>query len=109
MFFKRKPLPITPVDTGRDFAGRYSQDGVSQLPSENPLRIFFNAHRVGPGVWKWDHYFDAYHRHLQKFRGRNPRIAEIGIYSGGSLIMQQSYFGNPQIYGVDIEPTCGCY
>src|SRR5690349_20921641 len=57
-------------------------------PSEtNPLREYFDRVSTGPGVWKWLHYFDIYHRHLSKFRGRPVSIVEIGVYSGGSLSM----------------------
>jgi hypothetical protein len=76
----------------------------------NPLRTYFDSHGEGPGIWKWNHYFDIYHRHFSRFRGREVRILEIGIYSGGSLGMWRDYFGpNCQVYGVDIEPACKAY
>ena len=76
----------------------------------NPLQRYFDAHQTGRGIWKWNHYFDIYHRHLQKFIGREVHIVEVGIYSGGSLNMWREYFG-PQcrVYGVDIEPACRSY
>jgi hypothetical protein len=74
---------------------------------KNPLESWFNDHKTGPGVWKGLHYFKAYHRHLQKFRGRKVNVLEIGIFSGGSLQMWQDYFGaGATIYGVDINPAC---
>jgi hypothetical protein len=76
----------------------------------NPLRDFFNRRREGRGIWKCDHYFDIYHRHLRQFRGRDVHVLEIGIYSGGSLEMWREYFGSAaHIYGVDIEPACKFY
>src|SRR5579864_8038519 len=76
----------------------------------NPLREFFDSHQEGRGIWKWNHYFDIYHQHFSRFRGRNVRVLEIGIYSGGSLEMWRDYFGSGcQIYGVDIEPACKAY
>lgn len=76
----------------------------------NPLRAYVNGIKTGPGVWKWDHYFDIYHRHFEKFRGREVHILEIGVFSGGSLGMWRHYFG-PQcrVYGVDIDPACKAY
>ncbi len=76
----------------------------------NPLRAYFDAHTAGRGIWKWNHYFDIYHRHFARFRGREVHILEIGIYSGGSLDLWKDYFG-PQchVYGVDIEPACKQY
>jgi SAM-dependent methyltransferase len=76
----------------------------------NPLRTYFDSHREGPGIWKWNHYFDVYHRHFSHLRGRSVRVLEIGIYSGGSLAMWRDYFGpSCQVYGVDIEPACKAY
>jgi len=33
----------------------------------NPLQAHFDSIKEGPGIWKWEHYFDIYHRHLNKF------------------------------------------
>jgi hypothetical protein len=76
----------------------------------NPLRAFFDARTEGQGIWKWDHYFDVYHRHLERFRGSAVHILEIGIYSGGSLELWRDYFGGGcQVYGVDVEEACRSY
>jgi SAM-dependent methyltransferase len=83
----------------------------ASVPTEaNPLLEYFNAHTEGPGLWKWLHYFDIYHRHFKKFVGREVNVLEVGIYSGGSLGMWREYFGKGcHIYGVDIEPACMTY
>lgn len=79
-------------------------------PTPNPLEAYFDAHREGPGIWKWRHYFDIYHRHFAKFIGRPVNVLEIGVFSGGSLPMWREYFGpEATIYGVDIEPACKAY
>ena len=76
----------------------------------NPLRAYFEAHEQGRGIWKWLHYFDIYDRHFASFRNREVHILEIGIYSGGSLLMWKEYFGpKARIYGVDIEPLCKAF
>lgn len=73
----------------------------------NPLETYFDSRVDGPGLWKWRHYFEAYHTHFSKFRGKRPKILEIGVYSGGSLEMWREYFGADCEYiGVDIDPTC---
>jgi hypothetical protein len=76
----------------------------------NALHSYFENVRTGPGVWKWEHYFEVYDRHFSKFRNRPMNVLEIGIYSGGSLGMWRDYFG-PQctVYGVDIEESCKLY
>src|SRR5690349_460018 len=95
---------------------RYGQKfpRIINSPSEpapaNWLEEYFDAHTTGPGLWKWRHYFDIYDKHFAKFRGREVHILEVGIFSGGSLDMWKSYFGDDaHIYGVDIEPTCRAY
>jgi hypothetical protein len=83
------------------------------LPSpidSNPLWKYFSEYKEGPGIWKFNHYFDNYERHFARFRGQQVHVLEIGIYSGGSLQMWQNYFGPAcKIYGVDIEPRCTAY
>lgn len=84
--------------------------GAAAHAEANPLRDHFDAHTEGPGIWKWRHYFEIYHRHLAKFVGATVRVVEVGIYSGGSLPMWADYFGpGCHIYGVDIEPACRKY
>ncbi len=76
----------------------------------NPLWEYFQNHKEGHGIWKWEHYFDIYHRHFARFVGQKVNVLEIGIYSGGSLEMWRSYFGEKShIYGVDIEEECKTY
>jgi methyltransferase family protein len=74
------------------------------------LETYFDGHTSGPGIWKWRHYFPIYERHLSPFVGRPVRVVEIGVFSGGSLGMWRSYFGEQaEIIGVDVEPACRSY
>lgn len=78
--------------------------------SPNPLTAYFQAHDTGRGILKWEHYFDIYHHHFNKFAGREICILEIGVYSGGSLEMWHHYFGPKcRVIGVDIEDACRAY
>ena len=78
--------------------------------SRNPLWHYFQNHKDGSGIWKWEHYFDIYNRHLARFVGQEVNVLEIGVYSGGSLEMYRSYFGEKShIYGVDILESCKAY
>ncbi len=71
---------------------RTSPRPEAQLPGENPLaEYFFN--NPGRLIHKWHHYFDIYHRHFARFRGRSPVVVEIGVFHGGSLQMWHHYFG----------------
>jgi SAM-dependent methyltransferase len=78
--------------------------------SSNPVRDYFDRHDEGPGLQKWLHYFEIYHRHLGKFVGRNPVVVEVGVGSGGSLAMWRQYFGaGSRVHGIDIDPGCIAY
>jgi hypothetical protein len=78
--------------------------------SANPLRSLADDISIGPGLWKWRHYLDIYHRHLSKFAGRSVQVVEVGVYSGGSLHMWKHYFGSGcRISGVDMQPACKQY
>ncbi|WP_337175004.1 class I SAM-dependent methyltransferase [Paludisphaera sp.] len=93
-------LPAPPADSPR----------LDRSEAGNPLWDYFEANATGPGIVKWRHYFEIYHRHLRKFVGREARIVEIGVYSGGSLGMWRSYLGDKtQIVGIDIDPVCKVY
>jgi hypothetical protein len=76
----------------------------------NPLWDYFQNHKDGRGIFKWEHYFEIYHRHFSRFVGQKVNVLEIGVSSGGSLEMWRSYFGEKShIYGVDIEEACKAY
>lgn len=82
--------------------------GTDQPSGE--LESYFDAHLEGPGIWKWRHYFPIYERHLRRFVGTDIHVVEIGVFSGGSLGMWHSYFGErAQIHGVDIDERCRSY
>ena len=73
---------------------------------ENPLEKYFRGN-TGRVIHKWIHYFEVYHRHFERFRGKPVVILEFGVNKGGSLQMWRDYFGNKAtIYGVDIDPRC---
>ena len=51
--------------------------GASPYIGRNPLLKYFDSVDAGPGIWKWSHYFDVYHKHLARFRGTNATIVEV--------------------------------
>lgn len=72
----------------------------------NPLTDYFRRNE-GRRIHKWMHYFDIYHRHFERFRGKPVVVLEFGVSHGGSLQMWRDYFGRKaRIYGVDINPRC---
>jgi hypothetical protein len=107
-------VPIPSQRAGRAFATAHDwHQEKTLMPGStplNPMREYVHTHLAGPGIWKWSHYFDVYHRHCERFRGKEVHVLEIGIYSGGSLGLLREYFGQKAvIHGVDIQPSCKVY
>jgi hypothetical protein len=94
----------TRVDHGVPAAAAEPEDSGDP---ENPLWRYFHCHTEGPGIHKWIHYFEIYHRHLAKFMGKPVHLVEIGVQSGGSLEMWREYLGpGCRITGIDIDEEC---
>jgi hypothetical protein len=51
---------------------------------DNPLLAYF-LDNPGRLINKWMHYFDIYHRHLARHRGKPCTLVEFGVFHGGSL------------------------
>jgi hypothetical protein len=66
--------------------------------------IFYTLPKISD---KWDRYFDVYERHLEKFKGKNITLVEVGVQNGGSLDMWSKYLGpDSKIVGIDVDPAC---
>jgi len=98
---------------GLEWSAQHRPAAATAAPTryaDNRLWEFFQNKKTGHGIWKWEHYFGVYDRHLRRFRGQNLSLLEIGIFSGGSLEMWRDYFGDGcAITGVDIEEACKVY
>ncbi|MEQ8586272.1 MAG: class I SAM-dependent methyltransferase [Thalassobaculaceae bacterium] len=72
--------------------------------SSGPLyELFLRGH--DKRIHRWHHYFDAYERHLSRYRGTPVRMLEIGVQHGGSIGMWAEYLGDrATLVGVDIDP-----
>lgn len=58
-------------------------------------------------IHKWNHYFEIYDTHFERFVGRDIVILEIGVSQGGSIQLWKSFFGSKlKYYGIDINPKC---
>ncbi|KAL7444719.1 hypothetical protein ACHAXM_010927 [Skeletonema potamos] len=54
----------------------------------------------------WPIYFEAYHNHWQRHRGKEVVFMEIGVQSGGKIPLLRDYFGKGLTYvGVDINKS----
>lgn len=73
------------------------------------LQEWFDSHR-GRLIHKWPHYFAAYEKHFDRFRGQDVTVLEIGISHGGSIEMWKEYFGpRLRLYAIDIDPRCAMF
>ena len=79
---------------------------MSRTNADSPLEQYFRANDQRL-IHKWNHYFEIYERHFDRFRGKEITILEIGVSQGGSLQMWKHYFGDQAtIHGIDIDPRC---
>ena len=63
------------------------------------------ALHTGPRLFKFAHYYPAYHAHISRFRRRPVTLLEIGVGYGGSLRLWRRYFGRrARIIGIDMNP-----
>lgn len=53
--FLAAPATIRGYRSNRNWPALNTAQEISER--EKPLRDFFNRHRQGRGIWKWDHYF----------------------------------------------------
>jgi len=79
---------------------------VKQVPGGTTFRQFYDSYTLPRGIWKWSNALDAYQRHFAGLAGGPVALAEVGVQSGGSLLMWKSLLG-PQchVYGIDINPA----
>jgi hypothetical protein len=92
--------------------GKRLPPSTTPLPADPPaslsdLEAYAEAHETGPGIFKWQHYYEIYERHLSRFRGQDVQLVEIGVAGGGSLGMWRDYLGpTARICGIDVDPGC---
>jgi len=71
------------------------------------FQAYYNHHTDGRGIWKWNNALDAYQRHFGPLAGGALSVAEVGVQSGGSMLMWKAALGNQiKLYGLDINPAC---
>jgi hypothetical protein len=92
----------------RDYLFRAGRGPVAVADEPaNPLVKYLEGNPEGRLVHRWRHYFDIYHRHFARFRGKPITMIEIGVFNGGSLQMWRDYFGRQaRIVGVDCLAEC---
>lgn len=83
-----------------------AQNSTNKQPTMT-FQQWYNSHNSGRGIWKWANALDAYQRHFGAQVGQPLSVAEVGVQSGGSILMWQSVLGKQiKFYGLDINPGC---
>lgn len=90
-----------------DATGNATGNG-STLGGQHPsFREWYNGHNEGRGIWKWANALDAYQRHFARMVGTPVAVSEVGVQSGGSILMWKAVLGEQiKFYGLDINPGC---
>lgn len=85
--------------------GTYAGLAAKQQPMT--FQGFYSSHMTGRGIWKWSNALDAYQRHLAPLAGRSLALVEVGVQSGGSILMWKAVLGpGLHYYGLDINTAC---
>lgn len=66
---------------------------------------YYDGHE-GRGMWKWNVALDAYQRHFGAFSTKESKMLEIGVQSGGSILMYKQVLPKTYYYGMDINRNC---
>ena len=103
------------INTHNARASFQAQEGQAKLlfgehvENWTPFHEYFSLYHSCescPRVDKWEPYFNAYHRHFERFRGKSVTFVEVGVQSGGSALMWRWYFGeNLRYIGIDVNPN----
>jgi hypothetical protein len=71
--------------------------------NKRSLKYYFNDTKFFSG--KWENYFPIYEEIFSKYKNKNIKFVEIGVFSGGSLFMWKKFFGpKAKIIGIDLNP-----
>eukprot|EP00956_Cyclotella_meneghiniana_P024854 scaffold50660_cov69-Cyclotella_meneghiniana.AAC.3 len=82
----------------------YFHNYLNKFAAQQPLSP--KDFKTLPLLYIWPIYFEAYHNHWQRYRGKEVVFMEIGVQSGGKIPMLRDYFGPGFTYiGVDINPS----
>lgn len=76
-------------------------------PGKTPVAAAFDAL---PRLQTWPHYFEMYHNHLYRFRGKDVVFMEVGVQSGGKIPLLRDLIGPGFRYvGIDINDATKRY
>jgi len=78
------------------------QNKTKQAPG---FQAYYATH-TGRGMWKWGQALDMYQTHLGPHAAQAGNMLEIGVQSGGSVLMYHSVLPQFHYYGMDVNQNC---
>jgi len=78
------------------------QNSTKQSPT---FQAYYETH-AGRGMWKWSQALDAYQLHFGPHVAQPGTILEIGVQSGGSILMYHAVMPQFHYYGMDVNKNC---
>jgi len=91
----------------RRIRGNATGNATTQGAQPVGFQQWYTAHNAGRGIWKWGNALDAYQRHFQSMVGHPVSVSEVGVQSGGSILMWKAVLGQQiKFFGLDINPGC---
>lgn len=78
------------------------QNKTKQSPT---FQAYYETH-AGRGMWKWGQALDAYQVHFGPHAALAGNMLEIGVQSGGSILMYHSVLPQFHYYGMDVNTNC---
>jgi len=81
-----------------------NRSDAHQAPASPSFPAYVESVTTGRGIWKWNNALVAYERHFAKWKMQPVRIGEVGVWSGGSLLMWPATLGPLcRVFGMDIS------
>jgi len=88
-------------------AGNATGNGSALGLTPPTFQQWYDSHNEGRGIWKWSNSLAAYERHFKPLVGTPVAVSEVGVQSGGSILMWKAVLGEQiHFYGLDINPGC---
>lgn len=92
---------------GNATESKFRGNGTTVGGNKLTFKQWYDNHNEGRGIWKWANALDAYQRHFAALIGTPVSVAEVGVQSGGSILMWKAVLGAyTKFFGLDINPGC---
>jgi cephalosporin hydroxylase len=100
-------VPVEGVRNRRIRGSNTTSSNATAAQQPVTFRQWYDSHNEGRGIWKWANALDAYQQLFAGMIGQPVSVAEVGVQSGGSILMWKAALGAQiKFFGLDINPGC---